>query len=77
MEDLVAISLICLTIYVCIIRLISRDDDFSADKEWEKFFRVVVLVGAMCIMVFTRRNIFFFFFFFERSLLPTIVLILG
>lgn len=70
MEDLVAISLICLTIYVCIIRLISRDDDFSADKEWEKFFRVVVLVGAMCIMVFTRRNIFFFSFSLKEAYCP-------
>ena len=38
---------------------------------------MVVLIGLRCIFFFRCRDFFLFFFFFERSLLPTMVLILG
>nr|YP_009431975.1 NADH dehydrogenase subunit 4 [Donax vittatus]ATA66424.1 NADH dehydrogenase subunit 4 [Donax vittatus] len=76
-EDYIGISLISLTIFVSISSLVASDDDFSADKEWVKFFSTILLVGVMCIMVFSMSKVFFFYFFFESSLLPTMVLILG
>ena len=36
-EDYIGVRLIRLTIFVSIRRLVARDDDFSADKEWVKF----------------------------------------
>jgi len=76
MEDYLSVSLISLTIYVVLIRLIASDEDFRINTTWEKFAGIVVLVGLMCVLFFSCADLFLFFFFFERSLLPTVVLIL-
>lgn len=69
--------LISLTIFVIIISLIARDDDFMLERSWEKFAGIVVLIGLRCVCFFCCADFFLFFFFFERSLIPTAVLILS
>nr|YP_009431962.1 NADH dehydrogenase subunit 4 [Donax variegatus]ATA66411.1 NADH dehydrogenase subunit 4 [Donax variegatus] len=76
-EDLIGVSLISLTIFICITSLSCSDSDFMMDKDWFKFSLTVMFVGFMCTAVFSSGKVLLFYFFFESSLLPTMVLILG
>lgn len=76
-EDYLSVGLISLTVFVVVISLVASDDDFILENRCGRFVGVVVAVGVICVMFFSCADIFLFFFFFERSLIPTVVLILG
>lgn len=77
LRDYLSIRLVRLTVFVVVVSLISSDSDMLLDTKWGSFSISVILVGVICVIFFFCSDFLPFFFFFERSLIPTVGLILG
>lgn len=63
--------------FVFLIRALCRDKDYHGAKGTGKFLLSLLGVYTRCFLFFTVHRWFAFYFFFERSLVPTLVLVMG
>ena len=75
--DLISYGLILLRIWICALMLISRETIFKLNNYVIYFIFLILFLLGMLILTFRSTNLFLFYVFFERSLIPTLFLILG
>ena len=75
--DLISYGLILLRIWICALILISREIVFKINNYQFYFIFLILFLLFILILTFSSLNIFLFYVFFERSLIPTLFLILG
>jgi len=75
--DLISYGLILLSIWICCLILIASESIYY-NNYYYNFFKVIILLLLLLLyLTFRRINLFIFYLFFERSLIPTLFLILG
>lgn len=75
--DLMSYTLILLTILICLLILIRRENIIKI-KFFDNYFMYLLLVLLLFLILrFYTVNFFLFYLFFERSLIPTFIIILG
>jgi NADH-ubiquinone oxidoreductase chain 4 len=75
--DLISYGLILLRIWICALILISRELVFKFNNYVIFFLLLILFLLIILTLTFRSINIFLFYVFFERSLIPTLFLILG
>lgn len=75
--DLISYGLILLRIWICALILISREIVFKINNYVIYFIFLILFLLGILILTFSSINLFLFYVFFERSLIPTLFLILG
>ena len=76
-NDLISFGLILLSLWICSLILIARES-VNKYNNYKNFFLInIVLLLLFLILTFISINLFIFYLFFERSLIPTLILILG
>ena len=76
-NDLISFGLILLSLWICSLILIARES-VNKYNNYKNFFLInIVLLLLFLILTFISINLFMFYLFFERSLIPTLILILG
>lgn len=75
--DLISYGLIILRLWVCGLILIASEKVFNNNNFVAFFLSLVILLLVILVLTFSTINIFLFYIFFERSLIPTLFLILG
>lgn len=75
--DLLSYGLILLTIWICALIIISREQIFKIKNNETYFCFLIVCLILFLFLSFLTNNLFLFYFFFERRLIPTLFLILG
>lgn len=75
--DLISYGLILLRIWICALILISREIVFKLNNYVIYFIFLILFLLGILILTFSSINLFLFYVFFERSLIPTLFLILG
>lgn len=75
--DIISYGLILLRVWICGLIIISREY-FLKNNIYKKYFLFLILfLLLILILTFSSVNLFLFYVFFERSLIPTLFLILG
>lgn len=75
--DLVSYGLILLSVWICGLMIISREL-INKNNIFKSYFLFLILfLLLMLCLTFSSVNLFLFYIFFERSLIPTLLLILG
>lgn len=75
--DLVSFGLILLSLWICSLIVISRRSFFFLNNYFYFFLSNVLFLLVFLVLTFRCINLFLFYLFFERSLIPTLFLILG
>lgn len=75
--DLISYGLILLRIWICALILISSELVFKIKNYRSYFIFLILFLLLILIITFSSINLFLFYVFFERSLIPTLFLILG
>lgn len=75
--DLISYGLILLRIWICALIIISSEVVFKINNYVTYFIFLILFLLGMLILTFSSINLFLFYVFFERSLIPTLFLILG
>lgn len=76
-RDLISYGLILLRVWICALIIISREL-VNKNKIFKSYFLFLVLFLLIILyLTFSTINLFLFYVFFERSLIPTLLLILG
>jgi len=75
--DLLSFGLVLLRVWICRLIIISRNNVFLNDLNFNYFLFNVLCLLLLLLLAFRRINLFIFYVFFERSLIPTIFLIFG
>ena len=75
--DLISYGIVLLIIWICTLMIIAREsvEKYSNYKNLFMFNLLVLLLTLF--LSFSTTNLFLFYIFFERSLIPTIFLVLG
>lgn len=68
---------VILSLWICILIIISSGLLYEGKYWWGIFIFVVLLIIILLIIVFISLNFFFFYLFFEARLIPTLILIIG
>lgn len=75
--DLISYGLILLSFWICRL-IITSSESINKYNNYSNFFLINVLILLLfLILTFSRMNLFIFYLFFERSLIPTLFLIIG
>lgn len=75
--DLISYGLILLSLWICVLIIIASESINKLNNYKNLFLLNVVFLLFFLILTFSRMNLFIFYLFFERSLIPTLFLILG
>lgn len=75
--DIFSYGLILLRLWIISLILIARQSIFKFNNYLNLFLFNIILLLILLIITFRRLNLFMFYLFFERSLIPTLFLILG
>lgn len=75
--DIIRYGLILLSLWICVLILIAREKIYKWNNYSILFIFRVLLLLLLLIITFSSINLFIFYLFFERSLIPTLFLILG
>lgn len=76
-SDIISYGLILLRFWICALILSAREGIYRL-KNYSNFFLFIILfLLTMLFLTFRTSNLFLFYLFFERSLIPTLFLILG
>nr|YP_010925335.1 NADH dehydrogenase subunit 4 [Hylurgus ligniperda]WGL40352.1 NADH dehydrogenase subunit 4 [Hylurgus ligniperda]WKD83328.1 NADH dehydrogenase subunit 4 [Hylurgus ligniperda] len=75
--DLLSYTLICLSIWICMLMLIASKGIYM-NKFYTKLFMLNIMILLLSlVLTFSSLNLFNFYLFFEISLVPIFILILG
>jgi len=75
--DILRYGLILLRLWICSLILIASESVFKFNNYPVLFLLNIIFLLLFLVLTFIRMNLFLFYFFFERSLIPTLFLILG
>lgn len=75
--DLVSYGLVILSVWICSLMIISRESIYKFNNYSIFFLFLILFLLFILILTFRTNNLFLFYLFFERSLIPTLFLILG
>lgn len=75
--DLISYGLILLRLWICCLIIISRIIIYFNRVNFNFFLFCILFLILILYLTFRRINLFLFYLFFERSLIPTLLLILG
>nr|YP_009443869.1 NADH dehydrogenase subunit 4 [Amphigerontia montivaga]ATU07090.1 NADH dehydrogenase subunit 4 [Amphigerontia montivaga] len=75
--DLMSYTLILLSMWICMLMLMSSESTKSDNFFSDKFCGVLMMMIIFLVLSFSVSNFFLFYLFFESSLIPTFMLILG
>jgi len=75
--DLISLGLILLRLWISALIIISRRIIYFLKLNFNYFLFIVLFLIIMLFITFSCINLFLFYLFFERSLIPTLLLILG
>lgn len=75
--DIISYGLILLSLWICSLILIARES-VNRYNNYKNFFSFMILILLILLfLTFSATSVFIFYLFFERSLIPTLFLILG
>ena len=75
--DLISSSLICLTLWITSLMLITRVKVYHHNRRQNAFLFCILTLCLVLICAFSITNLFSFYLMFEASLIPTLLLVLG
>lgn len=75
--DIISYGIILLSLWICRLILIAREKIFYYNNYSNLFVFIIFILIILLYLTFSRINLFLFYLFFERSLIPTLFLILG
>lgn len=75
--DILSYGLILLSLWICSLILLARESVYKYNNYKNLFLFNVVILLLLLVLTFRRISLFIFYLFFERSLIPTLFLILG
>jgi len=75
--DIISYGLILLSFWICSLILIARESVFKYNNYINFFLLNILLLLLFLYLTFRRIRLFIFYLFFERSLIPTLFLVLG
>lgn len=75
--DIISYGLILLRFWICGLILIAREGVIRYNNYINLFLFIIIFLLLILIFTFSSISIFMFYLFFERSLIPTLFLILG
>lgn len=75
--DVLSFGLILLRIWICALIIMARRGLYFVKINYNYFLFNIIFLLIMLILTFRCINLFLFYVFFERSLIPTLFLILG
>lgn len=75
--DVLSFGLILLSFWICALIVISRRGVYFSKLNFNYFLFNIIFLLFMLLLTFRCINLFLFYVFFERSLIPTLFLILG
>jgi len=75
--DLISYGIILLSFWICSLIIIARERIVRYNNYLNYFSFIVLFLLLILVLTFRRINLFLFYLFFERSLIPTLFLILG
>lgn len=75
--DLVSYGLILLRVWICSLIILARESVLKYNNYINFFLLLILLLLLALFLTFSTTNIFLFYVYFERSLIPTLFLILG
>lgn len=75
--DIISYGMILLRLWICSLIIIARESIKKYDNYINLFLLNLILLVLFLYLTFRRISLFIFYLFFERSLIPTIFLILG
>jgi len=75
--DILSFGLILLSFWICALIIISRRGVYFLNLNFNYFLLNIVFLLFILLLTFRCINLFLFYVFFERSLIPTLFLILG
>lgn len=76
-SDIISFGLILLRIWICALILLSREGVYRNNNYYSFFLFVIIFLLLILYLTFRTSDLFLFYLFFERSLIPTLFLILG
>lgn len=75
--DIISFGIILLSFWICSLIIIARES-VNRYNNFINFFSLIILILLILLyLTFSSINLFLFYLFFERSLIPTLFLILG
>lgn len=75
--DVLSFGLILLSFWICALIIMSRSGVYFLKLNFNYFLFNIVFLLFILLLTFSCMNLFLFYVFFERSLIPTLFLILG
>lgn len=75
--DTLSYGIIILTIWIISLILLAREKIKSSNNHTSYFIIIIIILIIILLFTFSTVNLFIFYLFFERSLIPTLFLILG
>lgn len=75
--DILSYGLILLSLWICSLILLARESVNKYNNYKNLFLLNIVILLLLLVLTFRRIRLFIFYLFFERSLIPTLFLILG
>nr|YP_010952601.1 NADH dehydrogenase subunit 4 [Dolbina tancrei]WMQ52947.1 NADH dehydrogenase subunit 4 [Dolbina tancrei] len=75
--DFISFGLILLSIWICLLMIMSSENLFKMGYYVNFFLINVMLLLILLFLTFSVMNLFLFYLFFEGSLIPTLLLIIG
>jgi NADH-ubiquinone oxidoreductase chain 4 len=75
--DIVSYGLIILSLWICGLIIISSEIVFKINNFLNFFIFLILFLLLILFLTFRTINLFLFYLYFERSLIPTLFLILG
>lgn len=75
--DLLSYGIVLLSFWICTLILMASDSINKYNNYKNLFLLNIIILLLMLVLTFISINLFIFYLFFERSLIPTLFLILG
>lgn len=75
--DIISYGLILLSLWICCLILMASESVYKYNNYYKIFILNIIFLLLFLILAFGNNNLFIFYLFFERSLIPTLFLILG
>jgi len=75
--DILSYGLVLLSLWICSLILLARERVNKYNNYKNLFLLNIVILLLLLVLTFRRISLFMFYLFFERSLIPTLFLILG
>ena len=75
--DIISYGMILLSVWICALILIARESVYYSNNYVNFFSFIIIILLILLVLTFRITSLFMFYLFFERSLIPTLFLILG